>query len=1225
MKTQQCPTDQKLSSFDLGNLPAEEYEQCYQHLEECGDCARRFEALLPQDDSVVMRLRQPLPAEALADDAELDELAERAFARMETANPYESDTSVGIRGSSADLQLVIRQILKPAVTEDELGLLGHYRVLRVLGSGGMGVVFEAEDTLLHRRVALKVMKPSIAADPSATERFLREARGMAAIEHEHVITIHQVGEGDNVPFMAMQLLKGESLADRLARDGRLPVNEALRIAREVAAGLGAAHETGLVHRDIKPDNIWLEAESGRVKLLDFGLARALDGQSKLTQSGMIVGTPNYLAPEQAAGEPVDARSDLFSLGVVLYHTITGKRPFERRTLPATLAAIASDAPLPLDAAFAHLNPAVRNLIEKLLAKDPEQRFTTSGEVIRAIDAAQTQPANRTRSALRSRTAVFGGLAALVLLAAIIVVIKDKHGNTIATLEFPDGENAKVFQAGADSVSNVAARPSEPGMPMSISPVTDGSVLPPMGRLAMVQRPARLQLSDGTAPVSHTIETAAMMGYAAAAVSPDGKHVATFSEDVVVRIWNAQSRELVQMLIGHHSGPPRRQVRSEIGPRFLFWHPNSRKLGVVDDGGELRIWDSVTGKLEATFEDAQAKISNCRWSPNGRQLAVRLDDHTGRILNDEAEVVRQIQHPGTGGWQIAWSPDSRTLATGQGSFLYLWDPLSGKARRFRCPSAIRTAGTTNVVVWSPNGQQLAACCEAELVICDVNSKSSDAPAVLRESAAAAEWSRDGSELFAVLRAGRNPDDVCELVRFQSGMETGRIELFRRADEPVHDAVSMAFLADNENLLVHLNSDSHYIVNPGSSRSAGRGFIGRGASHASFDGKTNVIWHRDRVTVNTNAVENGHHSAWNDLPSTPSVHSIVCAETHLAVSVQGASYSQVVVLNRQTGRLVLPASGTLASSPRDLDITSNGKFVMLCAGPTCVVYSLETRKKIAEFKSILDGNAANRIGAGCFSPDGTEIALAGDGVTIHDTATGAAKRHLKLPGQPHDVAWSPGGQSLAVTIGSEVHVCESATGSVRAVLKGGYCENIEWSPGGVYLAGICDSQSLFVWDVGRQNVVLNRPLLPAAIRFENDTRLTYVTRAGRVITEDVESGKEIRNIQVGIGSAKASLTPDGRQLLEVIGNRIFARNSHDASLQATIIPFLGNRSSSKHGWAVISHDGHYFGSNGLENHLRHVVRTAEGTRLLTPFEYQQEFGWKSNSKKVRPAGELSELAP
>src|SRR5262249_13229700 len=211
---------------------------------------------------------------------------------------------------------------------DELGRLGSYRVLKVLGTGGMGVVFHAEDLHLRRPVALKVMRPSLAASAEFQRRFLREARLAAAIDHQHIVTVYQVGEDRGVPFLAMQLLHGQTLEDRLKQaGGRLLLPEVLRVGREIAEGLVAAHARGLIHRDIKPANVWLEEGRGRVRSVDSGLGRGREPDGRLPEVRAVIGTPAYMAPEQASSAAVDAGCDLFSLGAVLYRAATGKAPF----------------------------------------------------------------------------------------------------------------------------------------------------------------------------------------------------------------------------------------------------------------------------------------------------------------------------------------------------------------------------------------------------------------------------------------------------------------------------------------------------------------------------------------------------------------------------------------------------------------------------------------------------------------------------------------------------------------------------------------------------------------------------------------------------------------------------------------------------------------------------------------------------------------------------------
>jgi class 3 adenylate cyclase/tetratricopeptide (TPR) repeat protein len=268
----------------------------------------------------------------------------------------------------------------------EIGWLAHYRVFKVLGQGGMGVVLLAEDSHLRRPVALKIILPEIGRFSANRERFLREARAMAQVRSDHVVTVYQVGQTGDVCFLAMELLEGEPLDRWLEQHPSPAIDEVVRIGREIALALAAAHARSLVHRDVKPANIWLEAPARRVKLLDFGLARPQEAATSITNPGMVVGTPMYMAPEQARAEPVDGRADLFSLGCVLYQMVTGRPPFEGKTTLAVLTAVISQTPAPAS----QVNPAVpaplTDLLSRLLAKDPAGRPASALAVSDALQA-----------------------------------------------------------------------------------------------------------------------------------------------------------------------------------------------------------------------------------------------------------------------------------------------------------------------------------------------------------------------------------------------------------------------------------------------------------------------------------------------------------------------------------------------------------------------------------------------------------------------------------------------------------------------------------------------------------------------------------------------------------------------------------------------------------------------------------------------------------------------
>jgi serine/threonine protein kinase len=280
---------------------------------------------------------------------------------------------------------------------DEIGRLGSYRVLSELGRGGMGVVYRAEDPRLERQVALKVLLPELAADPRAKARFAREARAQAKVEHDHIIPIHAVEETGGVTFIVMPLLKGHTLASALRFNPRPPLAEVIRIGREMAEGLAAAHAVGLIHRDIKPGNVWLEGSKRRVKILDFGLARSTASAPARpdepdTAIDSLLGTPGYMSPEQARNQLTDHRTDLFSLGVVLYQMATGKMPFAGPNILDVMTAVVSLDPPPLVALAPDAPPALSELIRRLMSKNPTDRPPSAEAVAEELATIARDPA-----------------------------------------------------------------------------------------------------------------------------------------------------------------------------------------------------------------------------------------------------------------------------------------------------------------------------------------------------------------------------------------------------------------------------------------------------------------------------------------------------------------------------------------------------------------------------------------------------------------------------------------------------------------------------------------------------------------------------------------------------------------------------------------------------------------------------------------------------------------
>jgi hypothetical protein len=280
--------------------------------------------------------------------------------------------------------------LRPAGSE-----LGPYRIVRVVGRGGMGIVYEAEDTRLHRRVALKSLAQASAGDDAQRHRLRQEARAAAALQHPGIATVYALEEIDGQLFISSEYLEGETLRDELRR-GPLPPDVARRAAAEIARALSAAHERGIVHRDLKPENI-VRTTSGVLKILDFGLAQITDpasrlvSQTRLTQTGLIVGTPAYMAPEQLLGRQTDFRVDHFALGVMLYELCTGAHPFGDGSLPSTIARILADAP-DRPPSSRDIPSGLWQIIDRCLQKDPASRFASTPALLDALEAPEAPEA-----------------------------------------------------------------------------------------------------------------------------------------------------------------------------------------------------------------------------------------------------------------------------------------------------------------------------------------------------------------------------------------------------------------------------------------------------------------------------------------------------------------------------------------------------------------------------------------------------------------------------------------------------------------------------------------------------------------------------------------------------------------------------------------------------------------------------------------------------------------
>jgi serine/threonine protein kinase len=397
-----------------GVLKGKEADEIRAHLTQCERCQAVIERLKRELSTVTLTAIDVAPPSGGEAAIPTEPTRQKEALGDEENEPEEEETLAEI------------PILLPPSTPGAVGKIGTYEVLGVLGRGAMGIVLKALDKALHRTVAIKVLSPQLASSPKARRRFLREARAAAGINHPNVVTIHAVEEQAGIPYLVMEYVRGHTLRDRIKTSSPLNLTSILRVSAQIADGLAAAHEHGVVHRDVKPGNILLEDGIERVKVSDFGLATVVMDASQLTSAGRTVGTPAYMSPEQVAGSRVDGRSDLFSLGCVMYAMVARKSPFRGTHALEVAHKILEHTPPPLCECDPSVPGFLSEIVDRLLEKDPERRYQSAGvvrDMLRAhlTAAASEEPVSRTAIEPRPqrgrsrRRLVFASLAFLTVL------------------------------------------------------------------------------------------------------------------------------------------------------------------------------------------------------------------------------------------------------------------------------------------------------------------------------------------------------------------------------------------------------------------------------------------------------------------------------------------------------------------------------------------------------------------------------------------------------------------------------------------------------------------------------------------------------------------------------------------------------------------------------------------------------------------------------------------
>ena len=577
-------------------------------------------------------------------------------------------------------------------------LAEHYEIQKELGRGGMAIVYKAVQQSLGRPVALKVLPQGLTHDRKLLERFHREARSAALLNHPHIVTIFDEGELNGVHYMAMEYLTGRDLHDMVQENGSVSAEEAVSLVAPVAEALGYAHENDTVHRDVKSSNVMV-TDVGRPVLMDFGIAYA-SSESRLTQTGTVLGTPEYMSPEQARGNEVDSRSDLYSLGVVLYETLTTKLPHTGGHPMSVVYKVLHESYKPLRHVDETIPEWMEQIVARLLMKDPNDRFQTGKEVADALHS--KDPGEH-------------------------VPIPDPPSGDGTSVSVPDsvGDGGGSPQTQVYRPSDDAADAPEPAG-SNVTTVEDAAETSGDGASPQRQRLHIVRSMKGNADWVNAVTFSPDGQYAlsggannavklwevvtgnlvqtfeglesqpiSVALSPDGDHLVSESSDGVVQLWNVDAGEPVRVF----------ENSSEAVLDATFSPDGTQVLSGSGDAGTLRLWNTTTGEVDLTFDSHPEAIFSLAFSPDGKYVlsgsgqsgTLRLWDATS------GSIVRTLEgtsKDATYVFSVAFSPDGRYALSGTDDMCaHLWEVETGElVRTFEGHTGLVIA-----VAFSPDGQ------------------------------------------------------------------------------------------------------------------------------------------------------------------------------------------------------------------------------------------------------------------------------------------------------------------------------------------------------------------------------------------------------------------------------------------------------------------------------------------------------------------------------------------
>ena len=1128
------PETSRLAEFALGRLDPAGMDEVERHVEGCDACARVIRDQ-PADTLVgLLQARgqaQPAPADTSATPPPAGLAIPSSFVMPRQPAPGEAPTAAGPAANLAEAETQCGPApAAPGVPGLPPGLVDHprYRVLAVLGSGGMGAVYLAEHRVMERRVALKVIRPDLVDNPGLLERFHREVKAAARLSHPNIVTAFDAEQAGGMHMLVMEYVEGKDLAHFLADRGPLPANEACHYARQAALGLQHAHERGMVHRDIKPQNL-MRLRRGVVKILDFGLARfasEVAARGGLTSQNMILGSVDYMAPEQIADpHAADTRADIYSLGCTLYHLLTGAPPFPTGTLIQKLSAHTERQPKPLAEIRPDLPPGLAHVVGRMLAKDPAARYQTPAEVARAL-APFVVPGRGPASGAGEATKA--GLPPARLDPRVPLESEDSclapGGPRPPVQEFPPGAqdlrkgpvNPQIKETQASRRRHRSGRP--PDARRASFPWLLALPLALIGALGVVVRVAtdrgeleietsdpdvRIELKQGGQVVtvfdpksnqklvlrSGTYEVGLEGGPAGLAVEPATMTITRGGRVVVAvrHIAPAGGRPAgsgTQSPAEPPTSLPIRVLEGHAGPvRSVSFSPDGRLAlsgsGYPAGDRTVRLWEVATGKEVRRFVGHTDLVMSVAFSADGRRAYSSGWDKTVRTWDVETgRELALLAIPQSWVESVTFSADGRLALSGSGGpVLRLWDLESGREVRSFDPSG----GPIRKMALSRDGLRAISSNHSE-------------PPLLWDVASGREIRRFGRPETDLEDWAFSPDGRLAL----SG---GQFSVMQLWDVETGTKVRRFVGHEGQVARVTFSPDGRRALSAGHDGTVRLWDVAAGRQIRRFAGHRERVWDVAFSPDGRLALSGGGGdyrdgeakpgSDWalrlwdvSDAPAPSAsfpgkgaeAFRVTFAPDGKAVAV-GYINGSVGLLDAATGRQLrtfrgpaLPAVGVAVAPDGQSVAASFGDWVRPIDGGGVAVWDAATGRKRFDLPG-----PTQPVARVVYSPDGRTIAAASRDGTIRtwDAAGGTARIvATRNPRGVFDVAFSPDGKVLAsASTDATVVLWDAATGKEQAVLKGheDEVEAVAFSPDGTYLASGGRDHNIRIWDPATHRLV------------------------------------------------------------------------------------------------------------------------------------------------------------